>query len=239
MLNAQIKLTINNSVIPVKKEITYLGIQINEDNNYIENTLKKFGEVRTSYFSLYKYGIQPIGLNPITKARIYNSYCIPKFTYAIGLRNICPQLLRDIEVLQNNIIRGTLSLHKRTKMSSLKKVLKINQIKELYYKYKIITLNLMKRHNTTRAIYDQCGADLIKNSFTEEIMSISEELLEIQLPYDELIDISNDLKKLVKLREKETLIISTDNELEISKILQKYSYNQIRKLNKILTPNQQ
>ena len=97
----------------------------------------------------------------------------------------------------------------------------------------------MKRHNTTRAIYDQCGADLIKNSFTEEIMSISEELLEIQLPYDELIDISNDLKKLVKLREKETLIISTDNELEISKILQKYSYNQIRKLNKILTPNQQ
>jgi len=52
---------------------------------------------------------------------IYNSFCIPKATYGIGLEPLNEQLLRKLEIMQNNILRGTLGLHKTAKMSALKR----------------------------------------------------------------------------------------------------------------------
>ena len=40
-------------------------------------------------------------LSPATKVKLYNSYCIPKTTYGLGLEKINDSLLRKLEMMQN------------------------------------------------------------------------------------------------------------------------------------------
>ena len=56
--------------------------------------------------------------------------------------------------MQNNILRGTLGLHKTAKMSALKRTLGIDKIKELHIKFQLVVLKLIPRHPITQATYD-------------------------------------------------------------------------------------
>ena len=152
--NIQIKLILNNSIIPVVKTTRYLCMNLLDDDDIEKRMINQFTDVRKSFFSLYKHGMKPIGLQPLTKSKLYNSFCIPKATYGIGLEPLNEQLLRKLEIMQNNILRGTLGLHKTAKMSALKRTLGIDKIKELHIKFQLVVLKLIPRHPITQATYD-------------------------------------------------------------------------------------
>jgi hypothetical protein len=154
IMNLKVKLILNNTLIAVVKNIRYLGMNLLEDDDIEKRMINQFTNVRKAFFSLYKHGMKPGGLRPLTKAKLYNSFFFPNATYGVGLEPLNEQLIRKLEIMQNNIWRGTLGLHKTAKMTLLKRALGIEKIKELHIKFQLVLLKLIPRHPITQATFE-------------------------------------------------------------------------------------
>ena len=64
---------------------------INEKNDGNCMILDRFNQVRKSFFSLNSFGMKPVGVNPFIKSFLYNTYCLPKLTYGMGIYSINKQ----------------------------------------------------------------------------------------------------------------------------------------------------
>jgi len=232
--NEKIKLKLNDLCIPIKREIVYLGLKFNESNDYKETILAKFSDVRKSYFSLHKFGIQPVGPNPYTKSKLFNAYCLPKFTYGLGIRSINANIISHLEMQQNNIIRGTLSLHKRTHMTKLKRILKIQNISDVIRKFKLITLTLLGRHTITKEIFYYFKEQKYENSFYEDIKQITVNLNGFPSLNSDLLESAPELLRKFKDTEVDIELID-DLDREIQDTLKDYSACKIKTLNNLLT----
>jgi hypothetical protein len=79
------------SQIPVVEIIKYLGININTIQSDDEQTLNRFKKVQSYFYGLGSFGLKPPSLKPKIKSFIYNTYCQPTGTYALGLVSINKQ----------------------------------------------------------------------------------------------------------------------------------------------------
>jgi hypothetical protein len=225
-----------NINISFRDKFRYLGMEISTKIDDNEQLLQQFTGVRKSFYSLYKFGMKPIGLNPKTKSKIYNCYCIPKITYGIGILDINLQTKQKLEIQQNNIWRGTLGLHKRTKMSCLKQNLGILKISTLINKFQIVTAKLINRHPITKEIFQFFE----KNKNYSHSFSVRYgELVTSLLPNHPTESSLLSMQSLVENTFQSNLENNDDIDMkkEIENILRYYNRTNISQLNTILTPN--
>ena len=138
--------------LPLVTQLVYLGMTLRQDNEYAQDCIDQFNSVIRSYFSLHAIGTKATGFKPFTKSHIYNSFCLPKMTYGLGLRTISTKTINWIERAQNNLIRSTLGISKFCHTSQIKEELRIWNFRHIHLKFKLITLKLAKRHPITNEI---------------------------------------------------------------------------------------
>jgi hypothetical protein len=148
--NDQIQIRLGEKMLETKETCKYLGLLVNEDNDANKIVIDKFKSVRKSFFSLNSFGMKPRGLNPFIKSFLYNSYCLPKLTYGMGLYSINKQTRQILNVNQNNLIRYMLDIHYKTHISYINRVLNILDMEYLYYSQICIVIKLLHRHPITK-----------------------------------------------------------------------------------------
>jgi hypothetical protein len=80
---------------------------------------------------------------------IYNIYCLPMGIYGIGIDFLSKGVIKKLNIIQNNTIRCSLGLHKYCHISKIKHIMCIQDIEFIYYKFKLILMNILLRHLTT------------------------------------------------------------------------------------------
>ena len=110
-------------MLETKDTCKYLGLLVNEDNDGNRIVINKFKSVRKSFFSLNSFGMKPRGLYTFTKSFLYNSFCLPKLTYGMGLYSINKQTRQMLNVNRNNLIRHMLGIPYKTQISYINRVL--------------------------------------------------------------------------------------------------------------------
>lgn len=196
----EINLYLNNTKLSICNEFKYLGYIINNKLDDNTNFLEKFNKCEKSYYSLYKFGVKPIGLNPYSKAHILNSYCLPKATYGLGLANLNTTTLKKLNTRQNLLMRSMVGLHKQSKISELNSILRIFKFETLYDKYKCSTIELLKRHPITTSILNNLTANnnietAHKKSIIHDITSISNKY---NVSNDYLLSNTKDFTNIIK-----------------------------------------
>jgi adenine-specific DNA methylase len=129
-----------------------LGLIINKNNDGNEVTLSKYKTVERCFFSLNGFGMKPPGVNPGIKAFIYNTYCLPKCTYGMGIFNLKKKTIKSINVSQNNLFRYALNIPYKTHITLIMKALKILDATTLYYSQICVLKKLLHRHEFTKKL---------------------------------------------------------------------------------------
>ena len=102
------KLLINNKEIKKKSEFEFLGYLFKynlDDNSAFYNN---FNSVRSSFFSLSTFGLNPNGLNPFLQAYIYKTFCLSKFLYGIEIMSLNKATVTKININKNFMIKSML-----------------------------------------------------------------------------------------------------------------------------------
>ena len=174
--NSQIKINLNNKMLNVVENLKYLGLNLTEKMNFDSHLTNKFSIVQKSYNSLYKYGSKPYGLDPFTKAFIYNTYCLPKGTYGIAITSLTESMISKLNIVQNSIIRSTLGLSSYNHLAGIRHILNIKDVKEIYFKMKCSLVKLINRHDLTKSLLNTLNNSLTpmhKYSFISDLTKIS------------------------------------------------------------------
>jgi hypothetical protein len=106
--NKEIELYLNKEKLKIVDEIKYLGMFINNKLSYDESIKNKFKSVQASFFSLFSFGLKPNGLPPNQQALLFKTYCLSKATYALGCIKLNNSTIKNIKMIQNNLIRFSL-----------------------------------------------------------------------------------------------------------------------------------
>ena len=120
--------------------------------------------------------LKPPGVNPNIKAFIYNTYCLPKCTYGMGIFNLDKKTIKSINVSQNNLFRYALNIPYKSHISLIMKSLKVLDATTLYYSQICILIKLLHRHDYTINILMECLDESTVNKIDifEDIKFISD-----------------------------------------------------------------
>ena len=99
----EIDIKMEGKTIPVVKASKYLGIIINKENDDDKQTLEKFQKVQQCFYGLSSFSIKPSGINPKSKAFLFNTFCKPVGTYRIGLMKLKSNTIQKMKIIQNNL----------------------------------------------------------------------------------------------------------------------------------------
>ena len=175
-----------------------------------------------------------MGVNPFIKSFLYNTYCLPKLTYGMGLYGINKQTRNILNVNQNNLVRYMLGIPYRTHIRKIIKVLNILEMDCVYCCQICIVIKLLHRHKHTKEI----------------LLSLAEN-------NDLSLDLNDDIQKITGLLgfEKNMVIFYPDKVRkmlienyfykdvdvvimqELSGLLQEYSFANKRKLVELIKIN--
>jgi hypothetical protein len=152
--NDQIKIKIDNVLLPVVNECKYLGLKIREDNEDDNFLMEKFRNIQKCAYSLNSYGLKPIGVNPEIKSFIYNTYCQPVGNYGLGILNLKKKTINQANIIQNNLIRYMMDIPYKSHITNLNKVLKIIDVETLNDLNICTIIKLLHRHDVTKEILE-------------------------------------------------------------------------------------
>jgi hypothetical protein len=138
--------------LPVVKASKYLGININKENDDDKQILEKFQKVQKCFYGLGSFGIKPPGINPKSKAFLFNTFCKPVGTYGIGLMKLKNNTLQQMNIIQNNLMRYTLGIPYRTHIRNLMKALGIIDSETTMLMEKCVLIKLLHRTELTKKI---------------------------------------------------------------------------------------
>jgi hypothetical protein len=138
--------------LPVVKASKYLGININKENDDDKQILEKFQKVQKCFYGLSSFGIKPPGINPKSKAFLFNTFCKPVGTYGIGLMKLKNNTLQQMNIIQNNLMRYTLGIPYRTHIRNLMKALGIIDSETTMLMEKCVLIKLLHRTELTKKI---------------------------------------------------------------------------------------
>lgn len=131
----QFKIKIDNSEIPWKETIRYLGVHLDPKLNFkshIDITLRKANGMISTLFSIFK---KESSLSSNLKLLIYKLYIRPIFTYsAPTIVNAPTTHLKKLQTMQNKCLRMVYNLPRYTWIKELHDISKIPTIEEFFQK---------------------------------------------------------------------------------------------------------
>ena len=105
-----------------------------------------------SFYSLNGIGVRPLAMHPLSIAKIYRIYCQPKFLYGLEMVHINKATLNELNRTQATLIKMNLTLSKYALSTPLLNALRIESVKHLYLKFKIIFIKQLKQIQLTNSI---------------------------------------------------------------------------------------
>ena len=207
------KLYLNGAQLTQKYDIIHLGLPIGS-NLFIKNYwTEKMRSTVKSFYSLNGIGIRPFAMHPLSIAKIYRIYCQPKFLYGLEMVHINKATIEELNSTQATLIKMNLTLSKYAKSTPLLNALRIESIKHLYSKFKIIFIKQLKQIPFTSSILNFLNNYYRVNNCPEQ--SFISQAFEVNRLLS--IDILASNSKLA-LKELENHFQNTDTEV-INKIL--------------------
>jgi hypothetical protein len=226
--NEDIKIKINDRVLPVVSECKYLGLKItekNEDDNYL---VEKFRNIQRCVYSLNSYGLKPTGVNPRVKSFIYNTYCQPVGSYGIGLINVKKKTINQVNIVQNNLIRYMLDIPYKSHISNLLRVLKIVDVETLIDINKCTIIKLLHRDKLSKDILiDNINAKNEDWWLYRDIKKISEQL---GIEIERVCYYPDITRKMILEKYYEANQIENEIREEMDQLLKDYSFKNKKKL---------
>jgi hypothetical protein len=138
MKHNNISLKLYNQIINLTDRFTYVGLEFNEKLEMSSFFIKKFQNVKNSFFSLYSFGFKQGGVNPFLQIFVDKSFCISRILYGLEIMNLNKKTLNTLNIAQNDIVRYITGLSRNSHISNTHKILKLFNIHDLYYNMKLI-----------------------------------------------------------------------------------------------------
>ena len=136
---------LNGSKIQQTENMIYLGLPIGGHKfkeNYWDEKIKK---VQKALYSLNGVGCRAYGLEPKVLSKLYSIYCQSIFNYGLEMCHIKKGKLKEYDVLQSCLTKRNIGLSKFTRNTALLEALRVKQISKLYYKFKFLFYEQIKR----------------------------------------------------------------------------------------------
>jgi len=230
--NEQIKIKIDNVLLPVVNECKYLGLKIREDNEDDNFLMEKFRNIQKCAYSLNSYGLKPIGVNPEIKSFIYNTYCQPVGNYGLGILNLKKKTINQANIIQNNLIRYMMDIPYKSHITNLNKVLKIIDVETLIDLNKCTIIKLLHRHDVTKEILESnINAENENWWLYKDMRRISNNL---NIYIEKVIYYPDKVRDMILERYYSGSEIEINIREEIDKLIKEYSFKNKKKLRELL-----
>ena len=151
---------LNGKPITKKNELNFLGYSFKSNLDDNLNFYNKFQNVRSSFYSLYSYGLKPNCLNPFLQSYLYKMFCISKFLYGTEIMSINKSTISKVNTMQNILIKSMIGISKYCHNSELLRALKLFDIKNLIYFMKLSFIKSIKNNKLSFSILNK----LIENN---------------------------------------------------------------------------
>ena len=106
-----------------------------------------------SFYSPHGVDLGLFEMTILTMAKIYRIYCLQKCLYGLEMLYISKTTLRELNTTQASLNKMNLKVSKYTKSSPLLDTLRIESIKNLYYKFKILFVKQLRMISFTNSLY--------------------------------------------------------------------------------------
>ena len=146
------KLHLNGTLLTQKQDIIHLGLPIGSNLFIKKYWTEKMRSTVQSFYSLNGIGVRPLAMHPLSIAKIYRIYCQPKFLYGLEMVHINKATLNELNTTQATLIKMNLTLSKYALSTPLLNALRIESVKHLYLKFKIIFIKQLKQIQLTNSI---------------------------------------------------------------------------------------
>jgi DNA-binding Xre family transcriptional regulator len=198
--------------LPVVVASKYLGISLNKKNDDNEHALAKFNKVQQCFYGLSSFGIKLPGINPRSKAFLFNTFYKPVGTYGLGVMK-----------LKKNI-----GIPYSTHMRHLMKALKIIDAETTFLMEKCTMIKLLHRTGISKQILT---TNIAKRNedwwFYSDIKKICERL---EIEPEEVCDYPNRTRKKLEDKYYEGNDIDNERIEELKSLLQNYSFKNKKKV---------
>ena len=134
-----------------------MEFQLDRLNSLKEHWRLKMKSTINSFYSLNGIGLRRYALSPLSLAKIYRIYCQPKFLYGLEMIYISQNTLRELNSTQAALIKMNLGLSKYARSSPLLDALRIESVKHLYHKFKILFVKQLQQIPFTRTLLEYLG----------------------------------------------------------------------------------
>ena len=148
---------INNVPISSTENFIYLGHPVGDDEFCFKFYEEKMKKSEKAFYSLRGLGCKLSGLNPRVMPFIYKQLCQSIIRYGLEVINLSNSRLRLLNIRQNNLIKKCLSLSIYSRTKPIVKILKIEQISQIYFKHKIFFLKQIYSNSLTKNIFETLG----------------------------------------------------------------------------------
>ena len=214
----------------------YLGYMLNKKLNSkdhiklrIKNTLKR-------YYSLNSLGLNSKAVDPITKAFIISTYCLPILYYSIENAELSPRQQQDIRSTVGELVKKSLNIRQRCHTTDLLAAVDIKDPLEVIIIRKLKLFSRLLDNPTTLAIIEEenkefeHGKPFSKQSFTEQIYDI--------LKINERVEFTDVLeaKGVEKIHELENKYKAKKEEFDVINLRYLLEENKIGDAEEMITP---
>ena len=137
-------------LIPNGDGCIYLGLPLGKKEFIEEFVDNKWKSVEKSFYSLYGMGCKPKRTNPHLIAFLYKQYCQSIFRSCLDNLFISERQLNELELRQNMLLKQTLGIKKYGRVKPMNECLKVESIRQIYFKHKIFFLQQLKANSLCR-----------------------------------------------------------------------------------------
>jgi len=121
--------------------------------NKMNGIAKNFNYLKFSSFDSFK-------VNPKFQSFIYRSICQSKLKYGLEVATLTSNTRTKLNLLQNDLIRPMVKIYRHNHISSIRKVLKILNVDQLYFHSKLSFLRNIRFNNTYSKIIEYLQIDI-------------------------------------------------------------------------------
>ena len=138
------KFLINLDELSHVDSLVYLGLPIGGRDVIEEYWENKLNKVVKAFYSLHSIGCGRNGLDAISQARVYKTYCHPISTNGLEMTYMRKRKLSEYDSSQAPLIKRAIGLSNFDRSTALLSALKIEKLMLLYYKYKVLFLSQIR-----------------------------------------------------------------------------------------------
>ena len=170
---------INGGKLKNVENFEYLGLPIG-DRKFVEEYFeKKFRIVEKTFFQLRNIGLHKKLIDANLLGFIYSQFCQSTFLYGLELITLKKSFLKSLETRQCLLLKMALGLPKFSKNTPLLEALNIRSLQELYFKFKFLFSEQIKKHWVALELFKQLNSSTKYKTSKESFLSQLKELKSI------------------------------------------------------------